>query len=80
MTDNSTLEIFPPVAGQRNYYSLDMTGKPVAQIQSYLENIRQDFRLSGIKNGFYLVNVKGNNYQFSGKLLSNGKVQWNNKY
>jgi uncharacterized protein (TIGR02145 family) len=73
MTYNSTLQIYPPVAGNAVITILDMTGKPVAQIQSNLENIRQDFRLSGIKNGFYLVNVKGNSYQFSGKLLSNVK-------
>jgi hypothetical protein len=73
MTDNSTLEILPPVAGNAVITVLDMTGKPVAQIQSYLENYLQKFLLSGIKNGFYLINVKGNNYQFSGKLLSNGK-------
>ena len=73
MTDNSTLEIFPSVAGNAFISILDMTGKKVAQIQSYLENLKQSFKLSGLKNGFYLINVKGDSYQFSGKLLSNGK-------
>jgi len=73
MIDNSTVEIYPPVAGVATISVYDMTGKPVAQIQSYLENFRQEFRLSGTKNGFYLINVKGNAYQFSGKLLCNGK-------
>jgi uncharacterized protein (TIGR02145 family) len=73
MTDNSTLEIFPPVTGNAVISVLDMTGKQITQIQSHLENLKQAFRLSGLKNGFYLVNVKGNNYQFSGKLFSNGK-------
>jgi uncharacterized protein (TIGR02145 family) len=73
MTDNSILEIYPPAAGNAVISVLDMTGKSVVQIQSYLENFRQDFRLSGLKNGFYIINVEGNNFQFSGKLISNGK-------
>jgi uncharacterized protein (TIGR02145 family) len=73
MADNSTMEIFPPVAGNAIISVLDMTGKQVAKVQSHLENLRQDFIISGLRTGFYLVNVRGNNYQFSGKLLSNGK-------
>jgi uncharacterized protein (TIGR02145 family) len=73
VTDNTTIEIFPPVAGNALIRVLDLTGKPVAQIQSYLDDFRQDFRLSGIRNGFYIINVKGNNYQITGKLLGNGK-------
>jgi hypothetical protein len=72
MTDNSTMEIFPPVAGNAVISVFDMTGRQLAQIQSHLENQRQAFKLSGFKMGFYLINVKGNNYKFSGKLLSNG--------
>jgi uncharacterized protein (TIGR02145 family) len=72
MSDNSTLQIYPPVAGEAFISVLDITGKPVARIQSYLENSRQDFNLAGLKTGFYIINVKGNNYQLSEKLLSNG--------
>jgi uncharacterized protein (TIGR02145 family) len=72
VTDNSTVEICPPEAGNACISILDITGKPVATIQSYLEKTKQSFRLSGINKGFYLINVKGNNYQFSGKLLSGG--------
>jgi uncharacterized protein (TIGR02145 family) len=73
MTDYSTLQIFPPVTGNAVISVLDMTGRHVAQIHSYLENYLQEFHLSGLNNGFYLINVKGNKYQFSGKLLSHGK-------
>ena len=72
VTDNSTIEVRPPESGNAVISILDMTGKPVARIQSYLENTKQSFRLSGIKNGFYLINIKGNSYQFSGKLISGG--------
>ena len=73
MTDFTTLEIVPPIAGFAVISVCEMSGKRVAQIQTYLENFRQDFRLSGLKNGLYIINVESTGYQFSGKLLSNGK-------
>ena len=73
MTDYSILEVFPPVEGDAIISATDISGKQLAQIQSHLENFKQTFIISGLKNGFYLINVKGHSYQFSGKLLSNGK-------
>lgn len=73
MIDNSTLEFYPPVAGDADISVYDMIGKPIVRVQSYLENFRQAFRLSGLNNDFYIILVKGKNYQFSGKLISNGK-------
>jgi len=73
MADKSTLEILPPVAGYAIISVCDMTGKVVTQFKGYVENYKQEFSLSGIKNGLYIINVQGNGYQFSGKLLSNGK-------
>lgn len=73
MVDNSTLEFFPPVAGDATITICDITGKPIAQDHSYLENFRQNFKLTGLKNGFYLINVVGHGYRFSGKLVSNGE-------
>ncbi len=74
MTDNSILQIYPPEAGKAVIMVCDMTGKLVAQIQSYLENYLQEFRLSGIRRGFYLIIVKGNTYNYSEKLLCHGKA------
>ena len=73
MTNNATLEIFPPIDGNAIISVYDMMGKLVAQIQSPLEKSKQEFRLSGLENGFYLISVKGRNYHFSGKLQCNGK-------
>jgi uncharacterized protein (TIGR02145 family) len=70
MIDNSTLQIYVPVAGDMIIGVHDMTGKLVAQNQSYVENGQQEYRLSGLNSGLYLVSVKGNSYQYSGKLLS----------
>ena len=73
MTDKSTLEIHPPVAGDAIISVCDMTGKVLTQFKGYVENYKQEFSLSGIKNGLHIINVQGNGYQFSEKLLSNGK-------
>lgn len=73
-TGNSILQIYPPCAGNAVITVFDMTGKKVIQIQNYFENSLQEFRLSGINTGFYLINVRGSNYQYSEKLLCNGKA------
>jgi uncharacterized protein (TIGR02145 family) len=72
MSDNATIEINPPFAGDAVISVCEITGKPVAQIQSYLDKGRQEFRFSGINSGLYLIIVKGAGYQLSGKLLCNG--------
>jgi uncharacterized protein (TIGR02145 family) len=72
MSDNSLLQVTPASAGNASITISDMSGKRVAQIHSYLDESLQEFRLSGIKRGFYLVSVKGKNYRYSGKLLVNG--------
>jgi len=74
MTGNSILQIYPPHAGDAIITICDMTGKQVAQMNSFLENDQQEFRLSGINSGLYLISVKGANYHLSGKLLCNGKA------
>ena len=73
MTDKSTLEILPPLAGDAIISVCDMTGKVLTQYKGYVENYTQEFNLSGIKNGLHIITVQGNGYQFSEKLLSNGK-------
>jgi uncharacterized protein (TIGR02145 family) len=72
VTENSTMEIYAPEKGNAIISLLDLTGRPVAQIQCILGNVSQGFRLSGIKKGIYIISVKGTDYQFSEKLVSNG--------
>lgn len=72
MIDNSTVEVVPPVPGGAVVSIFDMSGIQVTQIQSYFDNSTQEFRLSGTRKGFYIVNVRGSNYQLSGKLICNG--------
>jgi uncharacterized protein (TIGR02145 family) len=71
MTGSSILQVYPPEAGTAMISVIDMTGKPVAQFQRYLENTLQEFRLSGINSGIYLISVRGKTFQYSGKLLCN---------
>jgi uncharacterized protein (TIGR02145 family) len=73
MTDKTTLEILPPLAGNASISVCDITGKVLTQYKGYVENYIQEFSLSGIKNGLHIITVQGNGYQFSEKLLSNGK-------
>jgi uncharacterized protein (TIGR02145 family) len=72
MSDNSTLQIYPPVAGNATITLTDINGRQMTQVQDYLENDLQELRLSGFKRGFYLINVRGSSYQYTGKLLCNG--------
>jgi uncharacterized protein (TIGR02145 family) len=73
MTDYSTFQVYPYEEGNAVITILDISGRQVAQIQSYLEVSGQNFRLSGMESGIYLINIRGKNYQYSGKLLCNGK-------
>ena len=73
MTNNSTLEVFPTVAGDATISVCDITGKKLAQVSSNLDKGLQEFHLSGFKSGYYLISVKGTTYRFSGKLLCNSK-------
>ncbi|MCK7531764.1 MAG: T9SS type A sorting domain-containing protein [Marinilabiliales bacterium] len=70
MTDKSTLEILPPVAGDAIISVCDMTGKAIIQFKGYLDNSIQQFSLSGMKNGLYIINIQGDGYHFSEKFLS----------
>lgn len=78
MTEITTMEFYPPVAGNAVIAILDMSGRFLSKTQTYLDKSLQVFRLSGFNNGIYLMTVRGNGYQISGKLLcagqSNGKI------
>jgi uncharacterized protein (TIGR02145 family) len=73
MTEYSTMEVNTPVAGDAVITVFDMTGRQLSQTQGYLNKSRQKFRLSGFENGLFLINIRGNNYQISEKLLCAGQ-------
>jgi uncharacterized protein (TIGR02145 family) len=74
MIDFSVLEIYPPEAGDATISIYSMAGILVGRVHSFLENSLQEFRISGLKSGFYLISIRGNSYQYSGKILCNSKT------
>jgi uncharacterized protein (TIGR02145 family) len=72
MTDFTTLEIFPPVEGDAVISINDLTGKSVYKNEANLKNLMQSYKITGLKTGVYLVSIKGNGFQITGKLVSNG--------
>ena len=73
ITDESKMLVHPPVEGDAIISIYEMTGRPIIQIQSSLESSQQEFLISGLKQGLYLVSVKGKTYQYSKIMISNGK-------
>ena len=66
----ATIEFTAPAAGNAVISVYDMSGRQVAQMRSYLENSTQQFRISNVNKGFYIINIKGSDYQLSGKIVS----------
>lgn len=73
ITDESKMLIYSPVEGDAIISIYEMTGRPITQIQSSLEHGQQEFLISGLKQGLYIVSVKGKTYQYSKILISNSK-------
>jgi WD40 repeat protein len=79
MIANSILSLYHPEAGDAVISVYEMSGKVDAQIHFYLERGRQEIRLSGLKNGLYLIRISGNTFLYSGKILCTGKGDGNIK-
>lgn len=73
MTENSLIEVEPPVEGEAVIAIYDLTGRQLIQRRDFIEKTGQGFRLSGLKDGLYLISVKGARYQISEQLLSKTK-------
>jgi len=77
MTDHSSLQISPPDEGMATISIIDISGKVTGQIESYLDNSVNEFRLSGISAGLYLVNIRGKSWQLTGRLLAKNRSAGN---
>jgi len=73
MTDYSIMQVYPAVSGKAVITVSDISGRQMVQTNCYLDNYLQEFLLSGFPVGFYLITVSSPAYQYSGKLISNGK-------
>ena len=57
---------------------VEITGKEVLQIDKKLQKGNHKFSLSGLKQGIYFVNIKGQSYSYSLKLISQNSNQYEN--
>jgi uncharacterized protein (TIGR02145 family) len=71
MSGSSIVQIYPGKEGDAIVAISDINGKLLATAESFLNRGLQEYRISGLKSGFYLVSVRGNGYSYSAKLLSN---------
>jgi uncharacterized protein (TIGR02145 family) len=70
MKDKSLLAFVAPGSGIAVISVLDVNGKTVSQISTFLFPGTNNFQISGIKQGIYLVTVSGPGYNYSAKLVS----------
>jgi len=73
VVEESTLELIPAVAGNTRIAVYEISGKPAALFQGYLEKAANYFIVTGLRKGFYLIVAQGSGYRFSGKLISLGE-------
>jgi len=71
VTRNTLIQFYPPEAGRAVVSVTDINGKVLVQTESFLNIGLHEFKLSGLKSGFFLISITGNGFHYSGKLLSN---------
>jgi hypothetical protein len=57
LIESSTIEIYPPRAGDAIVTVFDISGRQISQNQSYLDKSTQVFNLSGPGKGLYIIHV-----------------------
>ena len=70
--ENLTFELLPPAAGDAIISVTDISGREIISYREYLDNSRQTFLISGIQEGFHIINARGKGYQYSSKFISAG--------
>jgi uncharacterized protein (TIGR02145 family) len=56
--------------GKAKIFITDVTGKKISQLNTFLSQGRHNFKISGLSEGLYFVNVEGINFRYSTKLVS----------
>ncbi len=80
---NENIKVYPnPIQGQSaiSFYAkqtgnadiiiFDVTGKRLMQTNRIFSKGIQNYRLTGLKQGIYIIKIKGENYYYSEKLIS----------
>ena len=73
VASQATLSFYVPDNGTAKISITDVTGKTICQESKLLSAGMQSFRVSGIDPGMYFVKVSGNGYNYTNKLLSQGR-------
>ena len=71
--DCSFIEIDPPEAGNASITLYEITGKVISQSRFYLDAVKQNLRIEGLGKGLYLMDISGENYKLSGRLMGMGQ-------
>jgi len=77
MEGSALLTFFAPVNGVADICIVDLSGKTVYQMNKLLSPGTHNFRITGKRQGIYLLKVTGKNYNYSTKLLSLNNVEGN---
>ncbi len=64
------LSFYGKEAGEIQLYIYDVNGKVVAKTNTLLAQGSHKYRISGLPNGMYFINIIGNNYSYITKLIS----------
>ena len=72
-TGKALVRFYPPDAGNAIINVFDIYGKCIAKQQLFVDNNPQEFMISGIPQGTYLLSILGATYNYTGKLLCNVK-------
>ena len=75
MADETMLTFIKQESGPTTICLVDLSGKTVYRLNTDLSAGTQYFRISGLKQGMYFVNVSDENHQYSTKLISQDKHQ-----
>jgi uncharacterized protein (TIGR02145 family) len=72
INNSTTIKFNVPVPGDATISIYNIKGEKIILLHDYLNNSLQEYRLSNIDKGFYVVNVKNINYQLTGKIVCSG--------
>jgi len=75
MAEQSVLTFVATEAGTALIYIIDVSGKTLCQVSTWLSPGTHSFRVSGITRGIYLLRITGESYDYSTKLVSQSLLQ-----
>jgi uncharacterized protein (TIGR02145 family) len=87
-SDNGSLQLYPnpvaeqsmltfvvPKAGTVVISIVDLSGKTICKVSTWLSSGTQNFRVSGITRGIYFLRINGENYDYATKLAGQNRRQ-----